>query len=447
MEMGHFKTVITFALCMLSLALASSSAQARWTVESKALGLGQVETVDPTLTEALTLEGKFLGTEVKLTASGLKCSGLCDIEGIASGADYGIANLTLTGVTYDKPAGCTGPKEVTLNTLTTEVIMDPSGGSRTFEKLFTDSGQLAEVTLSGACAIAGTPFPVQGTLTVEAVHKNAGGETVPTLTGEQSVAQEFVFSAAAQTTGGGLLKIGKEAAVPTGRMALALSGPNTGRKWGADGPEEPKKTQWTIEGSALPVGQSETLKVAAAEPLALSAKVLGSEIQFTASGLKCATTCDIDGVAGSDHGEVGLTLTGFSIDKPVGCTVPKELTLNPLTTEVVMDPSGGVRTFDKFFTESGPLVEFSIGGTCSLSGTTFPITGTITAEAVHKNGSGITLPTMTGEQFITQEFVLSAAAQTTGGGLLTFGKEAAVPTGRMTVALSGPNTGRKWGAD
>jgi hypothetical protein len=207
--------------CLTIAAISAPAAQANWEIGGKAFVNEQEQEVSIGETEPLTITSKALGSEVVVAASVYHCRALfCKYrqDGSIEYVILGKAEVTQTKVT--KPAGCTGAT-ISLNSLTGELIMDPSGGSATFIKIGPTTGEvLGELTLSGTCAAAGTAFPLKGTLTARFAN-----------TGVSAVSQKLTFSAAEQTTGGGSLKLGKESATITGSFGLSNSGTNVGASW------------------------------------------------------------------------------------------------------------------------------------------------------------------------------------------------------------------------
>jgi hypothetical protein len=226
------KLGVALLACMAVAAVFASAASAAWEVEGKAQANGFTETVKVAATSNFTLVGTFLGTAVELEATGLECAKGVVCEITQNGAtDASSGQLTFTGVKVVKPTGCSVATELTTNPLTDKLIMDKTAGSTsTFDEFFTDKKKegekevevpFIEITLTGTCAIAGTPFPVKGTVT-----------GLTNNTGVSAVNQPLTFSAANQTTGGGSLVLGKGAATLTGSATNTLSGVNAGKPWG-----------------------------------------------------------------------------------------------------------------------------------------------------------------------------------------------------------------------
>jgi hypothetical protein len=194
------------------------------------------------------------------------------------------------------------------------------------------------------------------------------------------------------------------------------------------------QANWEIEGKAFTEGQKEKVSVEATETFTLKSKILGSEFVLTASKLSCkeGVECLIDQKGAVDHSSGVLSFSGLTVDKPAGCVVAGPINTLPLTDELIMDPSGGTATFDKFFPESGTtFVEIEVTG-CAAAGK-YPVTGTVTG-----------LSNNTGVGAVSQPLTFSAANQTTGGGALKLGKEAAELSGKAVNKLAGANVGKVW---
>jgi hypothetical protein len=199
---------------------------------------------------------------------------------------------------------------------------------------------------------------------------------------------------------------------------------------------------WEIEKVAQANGFTETVTVKEASNFTLEGTFLGATVVLTATGLQCTTgvKCEISQAGAVEASSGQLTFTGVTLDKPSGCVSPASLTTSPLTDELIMDPSGGEPTFDKFFTDKNakgeevPFIEITLTGSCAIAGTPFPVKGTVTGRTENTKVS-----------LKSQPIVFNAANQTTGGGSLVLGKNAATLSGSATNTLSGTNVGKEWG--
>jgi hypothetical protein len=223
MEMSFRKLLCGLVAIVVLGAIAAGVASANWEIEGKPFAEGQEQEVTYAIAAGNTydLNSKVAGVNVTLTGTGFSCFGFCKVDqnGVI---DDTFGKVKLTGGSVDEPKGCSVPAELVTNTLKGEIKMDPSGGEATFLKLAPESGEtLVEIEFTGGtCALAGVKVPLKGTLTGRWNN-----------TGVSAVEQPITFSAAEQTTGGGVLKLGKEAATFTTKVVTKLSGANAGKKW------------------------------------------------------------------------------------------------------------------------------------------------------------------------------------------------------------------------
>lgn len=224
------------------------------------------------------------------------------------------------------------------------------------------------------------------------------------------------------------------------------------------------QADWTIgaegtePGTALTGKETVEINKHPGSTLALSSSLLGAEITLTAEDVHCASgaTCTIDGTdqgLGNNHSTGTLEFTGVTVDlegEPSNCTVSGggagTMVLEPLTDEVIMDPSNEAGpVFDKFFPESGTtFVTISLEGEkCALAGIQAPLKGHFVGEVVDEAGE----PVGTGHLLEVQTLRFGKAAQNTGGGSLSLGKAAAYLEGEVDNTLSGKDAGKAFGAD
>jgi hypothetical protein len=186
-------------------------------------------------------------------------------------------------------------------------------------------------------------------------------------------------------------------------------------------------------------------------PLVFTSTLLGAPVEVTATGVDCLNSTIDTTAGGVDHSEGELKFTGVTVVKPKKCSVPAGTLLTAeLTDEVIMDPSGGVVTFDKFFTDpvggvAQPFVTIAFeGAECALDGNSAQVLGTACGEAKSNN---LTTANITGTLTKVQTLLFGSTQQTTGGCSLTFGKAAAQLSGAVDNKLSGANVGKPFGAD
>jgi hypothetical protein len=205
------KIALALVACLALTAVAANAAQAAtWKVAGAGFTGNKAITVSSPA--GFTLTSKVLGAEVVLKATGLECSGTCNIVG---GTSEATGALKYTGVTFTTPSTCavTGGS-ITTTALKANVIMDPSGGEATFVSFAPASGTtFAEIPISGAsCPLAGNTVKVKGIATGRSNN-----------TGVEVAEQPLVFSAAEQTTGGGSLTLGTETATLAGTAINKLT--------------------------------------------------------------------------------------------------------------------------------------------------------------------------------------------------------------------------------
>jgi hypothetical protein len=208
---------VPLAVCMSAL-LMPGAAAAKWSAEGKEFTEGQSATFVLEATEPLTFTSKVLGSEFQMRAENVSCSGTCTID--QKGAvDHSSEAFAMSNIVVTKPPGCLVIGPIATVALTNQLVMDPSGGTATFVKMFPESGTtIAEVVITG-CAAAGT-YPVKGTLVCRANN-----------TGVSAIQQPLVCSPAEEATGGGSLKLGANTADVLTVWSLRLGGALLGRPW------------------------------------------------------------------------------------------------------------------------------------------------------------------------------------------------------------------------
>jgi len=210
-------------------------------------------------------------------------------------------------------------------------------------------------------------------------------------------------------------------------------------------------TCWTIKGSCVPVGKSETVKIEkhTGSTLSLTGELLGKKLTLTATAVECAAgaTCTVDNTVSPNHGTAVVGFTGVVAAEPANCTVHSPgkangtVVADMVTDTVIMDPKGGTAGDQKWDTVI--LVEFT-GEKCVFNELEVPIEGSITGRMVHSED----VASKTGEQFVTQSLLFNKAEQETGGGKLTIGEAGNVAflDGTVDLTLSGANLGNVWGS-
>ena len=161
------------------------------------------------------------GEAVVLHSTGINCEG-CTIENSGSTA-VGSGKLKFTGVTVEKPTGCSVASTIETNALSVQA--DWMIGTDNYIKFVPTAGEekgFATVTLTGAsCPIATSIIP-KGSVFVQSAN----------ATGVQAVSQTVSSSKAINETAGGSLHVGTEAAWLEGSAAFSLTGEGAGLAFG-----------------------------------------------------------------------------------------------------------------------------------------------------------------------------------------------------------------------
>lgn len=183
----------------------ATTSNSHWRVAGTKLSSGETREIKCSKagTENLVLAGTVAGAATEITATTLECpSG----DVIKQEGEHGIATGTLkfSGLTVVKPAGCTTSASITTKALTAKIYMEGSTVYTRFEPTAGETSTFASIPLEG-CAAEGT-YPVKGT--VFGKSSNA--------TGVEAANQPLTFSAAINTTAGGSLLLGGNAASITG---------------------------------------------------------------------------------------------------------------------------------------------------------------------------------------------------------------------------------------
>jgi hypothetical protein len=139
-----------------------------WHVASLApLGEGKSTGIKcgPETGATLKLEGTVGSEAVKLSATGIKCSGATLFNEYIGGVGHaakGEGKVTFTGVSLIEPSGCAAPTEITTNILKSETYMGGSGSKEEERKAYDEfepaagpAGTFATISITGSCAAAG----------------------------------------------------------------------------------------------------------------------------------------------------------------------------------------------------------------------------------------------------------------------------------------------------
>jgi hypothetical protein len=185
--------------------------------------LGPKTTVKATQIETSTFATKVSGTEIVLHGTGVACVG-CKIEN-SGGTAVGSGAMKFTGVTVEKPAKCTTTETIETKALSLQAdwmgsftekigkieITEPTFFN--YIKLVPTAGEefgFATFSLTGAECPLKTTITPKGSVFVESVNS----------TGVQAAIQRVNSSGTINSTAGGSLHVGSEAATLTATVNL-----------------------------------------------------------------------------------------------------------------------------------------------------------------------------------------------------------------------------------
>jgi len=182
------------------------------------------------------------------------------------------------------------------------------------------------------------------------------------------------------------------------------------------------KSFWTTGGASLASGSTAAVKCSAAENFILKGTVAGAETEIKATTLECPSG-DVIKQEGEQAIATGtLKFSGLTVLKPSGCKTNASITTKPLTAKTFME---GTTTYERFAPTEGevfanvPLTE------CAAEGT-YPAKGNVFGQASNATGVDAT----------NQQLTFSGAINSTAGGALTLGTNAATISGKANNELA-----------
>ena len=189
------------------------------------------------------------------------------------------------------------------------------------------------------------------------------------------------------------------------------------------------KSFWREAGTKLSSGTTKAVKCTASTPFIFKFSVAG-EIEIEAQKLECPSG-DVIKQEGEQAIATGtLKFSGLTVMKPAGCKTNASITTKPLTAKTFME---GATTYERFAPTEGevfanvPLTE------CAAEGT-YPAKGNVFGQAGNP----------TGTEAVNQPLTFSGAINTTAGGALTLGTNAATISGKANNELG---SGAKFSAN
>jgi hypothetical protein len=427
-----FGLAVMAALAISALAVSSAPA-ATWKVNGASLANGQSREMTAQLKAgtAAALTGTLLGQHFQLTATGLSSAGWggagsATIEQVGTKAKAR-GRLSFSGLTVDKPAGCTVAEPIVFEDLTTEVV-EHGSYENAYVKFFPEEGEtLATITVKG-CAVAGS-YPLKGTFYGEG-----------NIWGEEFASQPLSFSPGINVTLGGSLTLGSEPAIFTAEGENHLA---SGQKFGVRKPA----TTWQVNGTSLANGESRemTAQLKAGTTATLTGTLLGQSFELTASALSSSgwektvvegsvlyhdtKSASILQSGGSAKVRGKLSFSGLTVHKPAGCTATSPIVTKPLTAEVV-EHGASETAYVKFVPDTGATLAVVTLKGCVLAG------GHLLQGTLYSEGN------KWGEELVNQRLAFSPVINATLGGALTLDGKASTLTAETTSHLeSGENFG------
>jgi hypothetical protein len=383
--------------------------------------------------EPFVLKSKVSGSPLELTATGISCASMTLKTTGSGSASMAIAEgqLTLEGVSIMHPESCSTPSTITTNTVVGDLKMNEAHPEKSFLKLTPKSGEgeaLATVKLE-ACGSSGS-YTLKGALLVEATER----------TQEHKILQEFAGDETTHAMSS--LTLGGEAATLTGVFGLELG---SGLSWGAEPIEEKAgpvtdPAAWVkTEGGVKQTVSEENITcrhTPEEAQLVFKAKVLGSTIKLTATGLNC-TGAKIkttgSGATSMAIAEGQIELTGVSVDEPAGCKTSAAIKTNALVADLQMDNIETAKSYVAFTAAAGAgstITTIKLEG-CAAVGS-YPLKGVVYFEATDP----------TEGHTVAQH--LAGTEATDAFSALKLGSEAATLTGEVEIELA---SGLAWGAE
>jgi len=190
------------------------------------------------------------------------------------------------------------------------------------------------------------------------------------------------------------------------------------------------KSFWREAGTKLSSGTTKAVKCSAGASFILKGTVAGAETEIKAAKLECPSG-DVIKQEGEQAIATGtLKFSELTVLKPAGCKTNASITTKALTAKTFME---GTTTYERFAPTEGevfanvPLTE------CAAEGT-YPAKGNVFGQASNP----------TGTEAANQPLTFSGAINTTAGGSLTLGTNAATISG---VANNELVSGAKYSAN
>lgn len=390
------------ALAVVALVLVgvmASTAQAfEWHVGGQTLvERGAASETTASSGSSLEISSTVLGEETKMSCSAATSG---EITKSGSGRD----TITLSSCAFSKPSPkceIKGPVALSGQFETVEA------GGNLYRKYVPVNGEyFAKVPIVN-CVIESTP------------RLTGSFAALPDQSGKELESQPLTFSAPINASAGAALNLGPQTASMSGSVSQRLTGTLGSHGWGwriARGPSwgHSDNHTWTVGGTSIGSGSKEILSRGG--PVTVSFKVLSQNVSFTCSGLNLGQATIGSGGTGTAKPE----MTGCAITQPAGCSVPKTITMESLTTTIV---EAGGESYVLFQPPGGTDFKLPITG-CGFLEATWTFSGSFAALIEPK-----------GIEKVSQPFAFSAAATTAAGGTFKVGSETATLTASEAVEV------------
>jgi hypothetical protein len=198
-------------------ALFASVAQAQqWDISGAKLASGSSAAASAKTTSVQSLSAKLLGSPFRIVSSGLESreAKIVQTGSGASGVSALVGKLVFTGLTVNEPAGCktTGTIETVPLTGTAQMGNTEATKESVYVNVAPTSGEVVATFKIMECAIAGS-YQLKGNFYLKANNP----------TGTTAVTQGGVTSGAINSSQGGALTIGKEAATLESSIDITLA--------------------------------------------------------------------------------------------------------------------------------------------------------------------------------------------------------------------------------
>jgi hypothetical protein len=200
---------------------ASVALAQQWCVNGVKLASGSSLAATAKTTSTIVLVSKLFGSSLKLTATGLEAKEgkIVQTGSGTSGVSTLTGKLVFTGIIVDEPEGCKSPGTIETTALvgTARMGITEATKENVYVKVVPKEGEVFTTFKITECAAAGS-YQIKGSVFVKANNP----------TGTAAVTQGGTTSGAINSSQGGALTLGKEAATLDGTIDITLA---SGAPW------------------------------------------------------------------------------------------------------------------------------------------------------------------------------------------------------------------------